>query len=205
MHKGLDFTSRPIRFTDKAALAFSGQKRVPVLRDGERVVHDSMAIFQYLDEADSEHPLMGEPRDHQRAKVIERLTRLPLGVPLMKILALRIHSVSDVADRDYFRQSREQSLGQPLESFTDPRGETRLFREALKPLEGILADQPFLEREVTGGVDYLVMGLLLWPRCLGAQPWEDTSAVGSWFKRLLSDYEQRVGPIKRASVQNDGA
>ena len=34
-HKGLAVETIPWRFTDKAALAFSGQERVPVIRDGD--------------------------------------------------------------------------------------------------------------------------------------------------------------------------
>ena len=45
-HKGLAIETIPWRFTDKAALAFSGQGRVPVIRDGDRVVSDSWAIAQ---------------------------------------------------------------------------------------------------------------------------------------------------------------
>ncbi|MBN8909662.1 MAG: glutathione S-transferase N-terminal domain-containing protein, partial [Rhodospirillales bacterium] len=43
-HKGLPLETIPWRFTDKQAIAFSGQGRVPVLRDGAKVVHDSWAI-----------------------------------------------------------------------------------------------------------------------------------------------------------------
>ena len=37
-HKGLAVQTIPWRFTEKDALAFSGQGRVPVIRDGDRVV-----------------------------------------------------------------------------------------------------------------------------------------------------------------------
>ena len=40
-HKGLAFDTIPWRFTDKDAIAFSGQGRVPVLVDGDRIVFDS--------------------------------------------------------------------------------------------------------------------------------------------------------------------
>ena len=43
-HKGLAVETIPWRFTDKAALAFSGQERVPVIRDGDTVVSDSWTI-----------------------------------------------------------------------------------------------------------------------------------------------------------------
>ena len=33
-HKGLDFETMPVRVSDKAAIAFSGQGKVPVIRQG---------------------------------------------------------------------------------------------------------------------------------------------------------------------------
>src|SRR5213078_4755913 len=43
-HKGLDFTSHPVAMSDKAAIAFSGGKTVPIIKDGETVVRDSSKI-----------------------------------------------------------------------------------------------------------------------------------------------------------------
>ncbi len=40
-HKGLDFERVPMKFTDRSAIAPSGQDRVPVLVDGERWISDS--------------------------------------------------------------------------------------------------------------------------------------------------------------------
>ena len=37
-HKGLTFESQPLLISDKAAIAFSGGKTVPVIKDGETVV-----------------------------------------------------------------------------------------------------------------------------------------------------------------------
>jgi glutathione S-transferase len=56
MHKGLSFDSIPWRFTDDDAIAFSGQGRVPMLLDGDRVVFDSWAIATYLDDAYADRP-----------------------------------------------------------------------------------------------------------------------------------------------------
>jgi hypothetical protein len=47
-HKRLAVETIPWRFTDNAALAFSGQGRVPVIRDGDLVVSDSWAIRNTL-------------------------------------------------------------------------------------------------------------------------------------------------------------
>src|ERR1700742_105597 len=43
-HKGLPVRYVPVAFTDKKTIAFSGQKRVPVLVDGPEIVSDSWKI-----------------------------------------------------------------------------------------------------------------------------------------------------------------
>jgi glutathione S-transferase len=61
-HKGLEVETLPWRFTDKAAIADSGQDRVPVLRDEARVVSDSWRIAEYLEDAYPDRPsLFGGP------------------------------------------------------------------------------------------------------------------------------------------------
>ncbi len=56
VHKGLPFDTIPWRFTDKDAIAFSGQGRVPVLVDGEHVVFDSWTIATDLEDAYADRP-----------------------------------------------------------------------------------------------------------------------------------------------------
>jgi glutathione S-transferase len=40
-HKELEVETIPLRFTEKDAIAFSGQGRIPILVDGEKTVADS--------------------------------------------------------------------------------------------------------------------------------------------------------------------
>ncbi|NQD94741.1 glutathione S-transferase family protein [Pseudomonas sp. CrR25] len=204
MHKGLEFDSRPTRFTDKELIAFSGQKLVPVLQDGEREVHDSVAIFQYLDRTYPERPLLGDAAALQRARLVERLVFQAVRMPLLKILVPRVFAVIDEADKAYFRSSREKALGMTLEAFADPQGGEQQFRPAIAPLETWLGEQPYLDGDSVGGVDYLVGGLFFWAWCLGAQPWLTDSNVGAWFQRLLEQYQTQHGPVKRAAA-NVGA
>src|SRR5206468_2001380 len=56
LHKGLEFETRPVRISDKAAIAFSGQTNVPILKDGERVVVDSWKIAEYLEDTYGDQP-----------------------------------------------------------------------------------------------------------------------------------------------------
>lgn len=200
LHKGLDFVSRPTRFTDKELIAFSGQKLVPVLRDDGREVHDSVAIFQYLDRVYPERPLLGEGVALQRARLVERLVFQAVRMPLLKILVPRVFAVIDAADQDYFRSSREKALGMSLEAFADPQGGEQQFRQAVTPLEAWLGEQPYLDGDTAGGTDYLVAGLFFWAWCLGAQPWAADSKIDAWFQRLLAQYQAQHGRVKRAAL-----
>jgi hypothetical protein len=55
-HKGLTVEAIPWHFTDKDAIAMSGQGRVPVLLDGDKVVSDSWTIAEYLEDAYPDRP-----------------------------------------------------------------------------------------------------------------------------------------------------
>ena len=75
-HKGLAVETIPWRFTEKDALAFSGQGRVPVIRDGDRVVSDSWAIAEYLEDAYPDRPsLFGGANRARACPLHQRLGR----------------------------------------------------------------------------------------------------------------------------------
>ncbi|TBW03367.1 glutathione S-transferase family protein [Azotobacter chroococcum] len=199
-HKGLDFVSRPVRFTDKEALAFSGQKLVPVLRDGETTLHDSLAIFRYLDERYPGHSLLGGASGESRLRLIDQLIAQDLRPALFRLLVLRILACIDPADRDYFRQSREKSLGMSLEAFADREAGQAQLARALQPLNAQLAGHRWLDGAAPGGADYLIGGFFFWAWSLGEQPWPEDSPVGAWFRRLLAFCEERLGPVQRAAA-----
>ena len=61
-HKELPAETIPWRFTEKEAIAPSGQGRVPVLVDGERWIADSWPLANYLEDAYADRPsLFGGP------------------------------------------------------------------------------------------------------------------------------------------------
>lgn len=200
-HKGLDFVSRPVRFTDKAELAFSGQKLVPVLCDEAAVVHDSLAIFRHLDAQHPQPTLLGDALGDSRLRLIDQLLAVDLRPALFRLLVLRIFALIDPADREYFRQSREKNLGMSLEAFADREvGQAQLAR-ALQPLNALLSSQPWLDGAAPAAADYLLGGYFCWAWCLGEQPWPEDSPVGIWFRRLLAFYEERQGPVLRADAR----
>src|ERR1700684_1551851 len=59
-HKGLPVETVPWRFTDRDAIAFSGQGKVPVIQDGGAVVVDSWQIAEYLEDQVPTPTLFGD-------------------------------------------------------------------------------------------------------------------------------------------------
>ena len=62
-HKGLEVETVPWRFTEKDKLPTPNDGRVPVIIDGGKVVHDSSAIADHLEERYPDRPsLFPAPR-----------------------------------------------------------------------------------------------------------------------------------------------
>ena len=49
-HKGLVYETIPWRYGDKAKIIATGQGAVPVIVDGETMIHDSWVIANYLED-----------------------------------------------------------------------------------------------------------------------------------------------------------
>ena len=158
--KGLQVETIPWRFTEKAALAFSGQGRVPVIRDGERVVSDSWAIAEYLEDSYPDRPtLFGGAAGRAHARFVNAWAD---GVMLGGIARLIVRDLLDVvapSDAAYFRESREARFGTTLEQVQEGR-ETRVseFRAAMLPVRLVLGKQPWLGGATPSYADYIVFG-----------------------------------------------
>src|SRR5258706_5521997 len=75
-HKGLEYRSHPLKFDQQEhqapkMLAMNPRGRLPVLRDGDHVVFESVAILYFLDRKYPEPPLFG--RSAEEGGVIMRV------------------------------------------------------------------------------------------------------------------------------------
>lgn len=189
-HKGLPVDAIPWRFTDKAAIAFSGQGRVPVIRDGDKVVSDSWAIAEYLEEAYPAPALFGGPQGRAHARFINAWADATLIGPIARLIVRDIFDVLDPADRAYFRQSREARFGMTLEQAQAAREEqVAAFRDSLLPIRLVLRHQPWLGGPAPSYADHIVFGTLQWPRCVSRFPLlQPDDTVAGWFDRMLDLY-----------------
>src|ERR1700722_16257757 len=145
-HKRLEVETIPWRFTEKDKLPSPNDGRVPVIVDGDRVIHDSSAIADYLEQQYPDRPSLyhgGAAKGLTR--FVQNWTETVLQVGLVRLVVLDIWKHLGAADQAYFRQSREARFGAPLEDVVKDR-EARLpaFRIRLDPLRRTVERQDFL-------------------------------------------------------------
>lgn len=191
-HKGLPVETPPWRFTDKEAIAASGQGKVPVLVDGERWISDSWTIAEYLEQQYPETPsLFGSAEGQALARFINQWTNDVLHPAIAGVILPEIFQILHEKDQDYFRHTRETAFGATLETLAEQQ-ETALISlyQILKPLHHTLALQPYLAGEAPNFADYIVFGAFQWARLVSDSiklPAEEP--IGLWIERMLDAYD----------------
>ena len=190
-HKELRVETVPWRFTEKAAIAASGQGFVPVLVDGDRWISDSWTIANYLeDTCPDRSSLFGTAAGRNLTHFYSTFAD-GLVAAIFPFIALDILDRITEQDRDYFRTSREKRVGMTLEAFTAGR-EAKLpaFRASLAPLRRTLTAQPYFGGNEPLYADYAVFGPFQWARCISPFALlERDDPVRLWRDRLLDRFD----------------
>ena len=199
-HKGLPVETVPWRFSDGAAIAFSGQGKVPVIQDEGRVVSDSWTIAEYLEEQVPTPTLFGGVTGRAHALFVNAWTDSVLVGGIARFIVRDMLDMIDPRDRAYFRSSREARFGESLEAVQDGReGRLAAFRDTLLPIRLVLRRQPWLGGPAPSYADHIVAGTLMWPRCAGGFELLDSNdPVSAWQGRMLDLYGGLGRAAKRA-------
>ncbi|HVB89219.1 MAG TPA: glutathione S-transferase family protein [Beijerinckiaceae bacterium] len=187
-HKGLETATIPWRFVEKEKIAFSSQGFVPVLVDGDRVVHDSWDIALYLDEAYADRPaLMEGAQARALTGFVRDWTQGAVHPVILAAIMPDLFAALDERDKDYFRRTREQRFGKPLEQVGLPpeRARAELAR-SLAPARACLRDQAFLCGRSPGFADYVLFGPFQWARAVSRLALlDENDALAAWLERML--------------------
>lgn len=192
-HKGLCAEVIPVRFADvETVIALSGQKFVPIILHEGRVVADSWAIAEYLEDGFANRPsLFGGERGRACAHFVSRWTDEILHPLIRALLLPEFLDCLHEADRPYYRESREAMLKVPLDSFADNRlAHGQRLTEALAPLQKLLEQQPFMSGDTPAFADYVVFAAFQWAR-LGS-PEDILSGCGAirvWRGAMIDLYD----------------
>jgi glutathione S-transferase len=202
-HKGLAFTAYPVAVSDKTAIGFSGQGKVPILRNDGRVVTDSWAIALYLEKEFSERATLfggevGQTLTHVFNVWVDR-ELIPALIPFLMRDVLDCVSEADGA---HLRRQIENAMKQSLEGLSAGREQAMsAFRRKLQPVRKVLETNNFLGGAAPAYADYILFGLLQWARVVSpAKVLEDGDVVAAWFDRVL-ELHDGVGRRERSRLE----
>ena len=187
-HKGLEFGTVPWRFTDKEAIGFTKQGLVPVIKDGEHVVHDSWTIALYLDEAYPQRPgLFHGTESRALTEFFGHWAARAVHPAVLKVVILDLFARIDEKDKAYYRESREKRFGMPLEQVAaDPKQKLADLRGVLEPVRPVLVQNQFLCGYGPGYADYILFGAFQWARAVSPiRLLEPDDPAFAWRERML--------------------
>ena len=189
-HKGLDYTTVPIRFCDKDKLSFSKQDRVPVIKDNDTVVSDSWKIAEYLEDHYPEARLFPGPGMKEACRFFNLYIDKTLHPALFPVVVGDIFEKIEPVDRDYFRENREARLGATLEDIAARRNDFRpRLQSVLADLEAVALGHEYLF-EVLTYADFSLFGTLTWVTRVSDEPLFDAApALAGWWERMQARFE----------------
>jgi glutathione S-transferase len=202
-HKGLSFAVHPVAVSDKAAIGFSGQGKVPILKHDGRVIPDSWAIALYLEKEFPERPtLFGGEIGQTLTHVFNVWADRELIPALIPFLMRDVLDCVGEADGAHLRLQIESAMKKTLEDLSAGREQAvQAFRRKLQPVRKALETRNFLGGAAPTYADYVLFGLLQWPRVISpAKVLEDGDAVAAWFERVLDLYDG-VGRKERSRLE----
>jgi glutathione S-transferase len=190
-HKGLAFETRPVCLTDKEAIAFSGGKTVPIIRDGDTVVRDSWKIASDLEMRYPQSTLFGGEIGHGVTHAFNTWVDRALVVPMMKVVAPDIHERVDAADEQYFRTMAEGVTKTTLEQLRGGRDEAlRRLGRALEPMQTLLKRQAYVCGEQPAYADYILFSLFQWARVMSPREvLGPEDPLCAWRERVLDLFD----------------
>ncbi len=191
-HKRLDFTTQPVCLSDKAAIAFSGGKTVPIIRDGDTVVRDSWKIAEHLEERYRGAPtLFGGDIGRGVSQAFNAWVDRALLPAMLSVIAADIHERVDPADEEYFRSSIEKALKKSLEQSRTERDDAlRRLGRMLEPMQAALKRQPYVCGLAPAYADYILFSVFQWARVMS--PHEvlgPEDPLCSWRERMLDLFD----------------
>ena len=167
-HKGLPVETVAWRFTEKDAIAKSGQGKVPVLVIRDKWLCESWDIAEYLEDNYPDRPaLFGCPQGRAAARFVNQWASETLHPAVARVVVPEIPAALHEKDKDYFRTTREAAFGRTFEAMAAERDEAlAALNRVLTPLRSTLAKQPFVAGAAPAYADHAVFGAFQWARVI---------------------------------------
>lgn len=194
-HLDLAADFRPVRVSDKAAIGFSGQGKVPILVDGDTAVYDSWRIAEHLDERHGSlgRTLFGGEVGLGLSKLINAWADRQVMPAAAHLIACDVVDIVNAEDAAHLRTGMEKGLGKTLEQIRSDRPDrVESFRRSLEPARTVLkAGQPFLSGQLPAYADYILFSIFQWARIASTFELLDEAdaAMRAWRDRVLGLFD----------------
>lgn len=195
VHKQLPYNSEAVWFTEKEKIAMSNQPLVPVITDGEKVVNDSWVIAEYLEDQFPDTPsLFANDTAKEKAKAFNHWVSSALSKHIPGIILLDIFNILADEDKDYFRKSREERIGNTLEAFAaTPEKHIQGLQDELATVREALSTQPYLGGDKPDYCDICLLATFLWIANSSDKVFlKQDDIVYAWYQRVLNDYREAI-------------
>jgi glutathione S-transferase len=185
--RGYAVAYKPVRVSDKSAIAFSKQDKVPILLDGDTVIHDSWRIAQHLDARDGTNSLFGGETAQALTRFVNSWVDRTIVPRLVPLLMIDVLGIVDEEDGRHLRTGIEKAFGKTLEELSANRDkEIVALRRLLDPARASLRSQPFLSGLKPSYADYILFSPFQWARIVSPfQVLEADDALAAWRERML--------------------
>ncbi len=200
-HKAIPHETKTVTFTNKAALGGSGLKTVPVIKNGDKWISESLTIARYLEDNFSGSRLFETSLAAEQAVIINNWVDRNIVMPIFPMIVTDIYDALDDANKEYFKATREPRLGgRKIEDMRAGRDELRAaFKANLGPLESILANIPYLSGKTPAFADYCLMGSLMWPHIISEfDPIKESAVLQDWRDRMFDQFDGLARNAPRA-------
>lgn len=191
LHKGRDFETVPLRFTEKDNYPDKDHGKLPILVDGETVICDSANIVAHAEKNYTGKPLVSSKAEGAAADFYSAWLGANLFPKLGPMMFVRVWVAADEGDKDYFRTTREARFGgKTLEELAATPGLAQGVEAALQTLAAPLVRYRFLGGDEPNLADYIVFSPIMWQRSLTLEPlYEAPQAVSAWQERMLDLFD----------------
>jgi glutathione S-transferase len=185
--RGYAVAYKPVRVSDKSAIAFSKQDKVPILLDGDTVIHDSWRIAQYLEARDGTNSLFGGETAQALTRFVNSWVDRTIVPRLVPLLMIDVLGIVDEEDGRHLRTGIEKAFGKTLEELSANRDkEIVALRRLLDPARASLRSQPFLSGLKPSYADHILFSPFQWARIASPfQVLEADDALAAWRERML--------------------
>ncbi len=201
-HKRLTAEYRPVRISDKAAIAFSGQLNVPILVDGETTVVDSWRIAEYLEDNFTEAPsLFGGAVGMGLARFVNGWVDRQVVPGAVPLIVCDVVDCLDVADAAHLRAFMEKTFRTTFEEMREQREQKKpAWKRLLDPARTALKAQPFLSGAAPAYADYILFSVFQWAGIVSTfELLEADDPMSSWRERMLDLFD---GMARRSAARH---